>query len=173
VGADVPLHASAAGKLLLAELSPSELEAWIAEIRPKRLASRTLTGARELCSEVARVRRRGWAQIVDELEDGLVSLAAPVRDRAGTLVAMIGVSGPSTRLNPAHRRALPPVMLKAAAEVECSLNPRPIRPYPTHRHLGVRSGRLRDDHAHADEPSVEAGHGHAAGATTAPRDRGR
>jgi IclR family pca regulon transcriptional regulator len=127
VGADVPLHASAAGKLLLAELSPAELEAWIAETRPKRLASRTLTGARELCSEVARVRRRGWAQIVDELEDGLVSLAAPVRDRAGTLVAMIGVSGPSTRLNPAHRRALPPVMLKAAAEVECSLNPRPIR----------------------------------------------
>src|SRR5258706_7319815 len=107
VGADVPLHASAAGKLLLAELSPAELEAWIGETRPERLASRTLTGAR-LCSEVARVRRRGWAQIVDELEDGLVSLAAPVRDRAGTLVAMVGVSGPGTRLNPARRRALPP-----------------------------------------------------------------
>jgi len=130
VGADVPLHASAAGKLVLAELSPAELEAWIAETRPKRLASRTLTGARELCAELVRVRRRGWAQIVDELEDGLVSLAAPVRDRAGTLVAMIGVSGPSTRVNPARRRALPPVVLKAAAEVECSLNPRPIRPYP-------------------------------------------
>ena len=86
-----------------------------------------MTGAR-LCSEVAQVRRRGWAQIVDELEDGLVSLAAPVRDRAGTLVAMIGVSGPSTRVNPARRRALPPVVLKAAAEVECSLNSRPIRP---------------------------------------------
>jgi DNA-binding IclR family transcriptional regulator len=125
VGADVPLHASAAGKLLLGELSPAELEAWIAETRPKRLASRTLTGARELGSEVARVRRRGWAQIVDELEDGLVSLAAPVRDRTGTLVAMNGVSGPSTRLNPARRRALPPVMLKAAAEVEYLLNPRP------------------------------------------------
>jgi len=67
VGADVPLHASAAGKLLLAELSPAELEAWIAETRPKRLASRTLTGARELCAELVRVRRRGWAQIVDEL----------------------------------------------------------------------------------------------------------
>src|SRR5258708_32746848 len=56
VGADVPLHPSAAGKLVLAGLSPAELEAWVAETRPKRLASRTLTGARELCSEVARVR---------------------------------------------------------------------------------------------------------------------
>jgi DNA-binding IclR family transcriptional regulator len=122
VGADVPLHASSAGKLLLAELSPAELEAWIAETQPSRLTSKTVTGAPDLSAELAHVRRRGWAQIVDELEHGLVSLSAPVRDRAGTLIAMVGISGPSTRLDPARRRTVLPIVSEAAAEVERSLN---------------------------------------------------
>ena len=125
VGADVPLHASAAGKLLLAELSPSELEAWFEEARPVRLTSRTVTTPpRALLGASRGSGAAAGREIVDELEDGLVSFAAPIRDRAGTLVAMVGVSGPSTRLNPARRRALQPVMLEAAAEVEYSLNPR-------------------------------------------------
>jgi DNA-binding IclR family transcriptional regulator len=123
VGAEVPLHASSAGKVLLAELDQSELEAWIAAARPSRLTSKTLTDAAALSAELAHVRRRGWAQIVDELEDGLVSLSAPIRDRAGTLTAMIGISGPSTRLDPARRKALRRLVLEAAGDVECSLNP--------------------------------------------------
>src|SRR6476620_18197 len=43
VGADVPLHASSAGKLLLAELSPGELDAWFEEAQPARLTPRTVT----------------------------------------------------------------------------------------------------------------------------------
>ena len=82
VGADVPLHASAAGKLVLAELSQSELEAWFEEARPVRLTARTVTTFSGLAAELRRVRRRGWAEIVDELEDGLMSLSAPIRDRA-------------------------------------------------------------------------------------------
>jgi DNA-binding IclR family transcriptional regulator len=127
VGADVPLHASSAGKVLLAELSPAELQAWIAEARPSRLTSKTVTDAAGLSSELAHVRRRGWAQIVDELEDGLVSLSAPIRDRAGALTAMIGISGPTTRLNAARRKALRQLVLEAAAEVERSLSPSATR----------------------------------------------
>lgn len=123
VGADVPLHASAAGKLLLAELSRPELAAWVEESRPARLTIRTHATLAELDVELARVRRRGFAEIVDELEDGLVSLAAPVRDRAGDLVAMIGVSGPTSRLDSVRRRALRPTLLEAAAEVERAVDP--------------------------------------------------
>ncbi len=128
VGADVPLHASAAGKLLLAQLSRLELAAWVEESRPARLTARTISTLSELEVEVARVRRRGWAEIVDELEDGLVSLAAPVRDRTGDLVAMIGVSGPTSRLDAGRRRALPPTLLEAAAEVERALEPQSSAP---------------------------------------------
>jgi DNA-binding IclR family transcriptional regulator len=125
VGADVPLHASAAGKLLLAELSRPELEAWVVESRPARLTARTIVTFSEIDVELARVRRRGFAEIVDELEEGLVSLAAPVRDRAGNLVAMIGVSGPTSRLDFRRRKTLPPALLEAAGEVERALGPPP------------------------------------------------
>jgi len=123
VGADVPLHASAAGKLVLAELSQSELEEWFEEAEPVRLAARTVTTFTGLAAELRRVRRRGWAEIVDELEDGLVSLSAPVRDRAGGLVAAIGLSGPSSRIGAARRAELVPFVLEAAAEVERALDP--------------------------------------------------
>ena len=48
VGADVPLHASAAGKLLLAELSRPELAAWVEESRPARLTTRTISTLSDL-----------------------------------------------------------------------------------------------------------------------------
>ena len=47
-----------------------------------------------------------------------MSLSAPVRDRAGNLVACIGLSGPSSRLGAARRRQLVPFVLEAATEVE-------------------------------------------------------
>lgn len=124
VGADVPLHASAAGKLLLAELSRPELAAWVEERRPARLTARTIATLSELDVELARVRRRRFAEMVDELEDGLASLAAPVRDPARALVAMIGVSGPTSRLDAGRRKAFRPMLLEAAVEVERALDPR-------------------------------------------------
>jgi DNA-binding IclR family transcriptional regulator len=123
IGADIPLHASSAGKLLLAELSPAELDTWIAATKPTRLTSTTMSEPASLEAELERVRRRGWADIVDELELGLVSLSAPIRDRADTLIAMVGISGPSTRLTTTRRRALLPLVREAATEIEHRLNP--------------------------------------------------
>ena len=128
VGADVPLHASSAGKLVLAELSQSELETWFDEAQPVRLTARTVTTLSGLAAELRRVRRRGWAEIVDELEEGLMSLSAPIRDRAGRLVACIGLSGPTSRLGAARRRQLIPFVLEAATEVEQALDPGTMSP---------------------------------------------
>jgi len=123
VGADVPLHASSAGKLVLAELGADELEAWIEDVRPVRMTSRTMATQPALTEELHRIRRRGWAEIVDELEDGLVSLSAPVRDSGGTLVAAIGLSGPTSRLGVTRRKQLVPFVLEAAADLARALEP--------------------------------------------------
>jgi IclR family pca regulon transcriptional regulator len=104
-------------------LSQSELEAWFEEAEPVRLTARTVTTAAGLAAELRRVRRRGWAEIVDELEDGLMSLSAPIRDRSGTLVAAIGLSGPISRIGAARRTELVPFVVEAAAEVERALDP--------------------------------------------------
>jgi len=107
------LHASAAGKLLLAELDDRAVAAWLRRVRPRRLTARTLTEPRALRRELARVREQGWAEIDGESEPGLASVAVPVRDAGGgPLAAMLGYSGPSERLD---RAALVAPLQRAAS----------------------------------------------------------
>jgi DNA-binding IclR family transcriptional regulator len=111
VGRAIDLHASAAGKLVLAELSDRALTAWIVRQRPARLTARTLVTRNDLLTEIRRVRRQGWAEIDEESEPGLASIAVGVRDRDGALAAMIGFSGPRDRLD---RRSLLVPLQRAA-----------------------------------------------------------
>src|SRR5215472_12421427 len=97
LGRAVPLHCSAIGKVLLASGA--------AKLRPGRLERRTgqtITGRPALQTELAAVRRRGYAVIDGELEPGLVAVAAPVYRDGGAVVAALSVSGPDTRLSQAR-----------------------------------------------------------------------
>ncbi len=62
------------------------------------LGPRTITDPVDLRRDLERTRARGYATAVDELEDGLWSVAAPVRDAGGVVVAALSVSGPTVRL---------------------------------------------------------------------------
>src|SRR5579875_3468252 len=93
VGLAVPLHCSALGKVLLAfgaaVLPDGPLE---------RRTARTITDRNELAAELARVRERGWAITDEELEPGLVAVAAPVFAGTPAAVAAISVSAPAARM---------------------------------------------------------------------------
>jgi IclR family transcriptional regulator, acetate operon repressor len=117
VGRAFPLHASASGKLVLAELADDALAAWMDQHRLDRYTDRTITHPDALRGELERVRERGYAELADELEDGLAAIAAAVRSAEGTLVAMVGVSGPSFRLEPERRAELLPRIRYAADEL--------------------------------------------------------
>jgi IclR family acetate operon transcriptional repressor len=95
VGMSVPLHCAALGKVLLA-YGAAELPAGRLEQR----TGRTLTSRAALAADLARVRDRGWAVTDEELEPGLVAVAAPVRRDGGAVVAAVSVSAPATRLPP-------------------------------------------------------------------------
>lgn len=123
VGVDVPLHASSAGKVVLAELEPHVLEARLGPPPLQAFTERTLTDVDSLERELARIRRQGWAEIDGELEEGLAAISAPVRAADGTLTAIVGVSGPSFRLTRARRRETLAAVLAAAAEIESRLRP--------------------------------------------------
>jgi DNA-binding IclR family transcriptional regulator len=123
VGVDVPLHASSAGKLVLADLDDAELDAWLAAAPLGSYTDATVIDAVSLRRELRRVRDQGWAELVDELEDGLASLSVPVRRPDGSLAGMIGLSGPTFRLGRARRRELLPGVRAAAAEIEKALGP--------------------------------------------------
>ena len=97
VGQKVPYHASAAGKILLA-YGTSQLP----NIRLEKLTNATLTTKNELEIELDKVRKNGFAVIIDELEPGLVAVSVPVKNESGNVVAALSISGPSARLNQAR-----------------------------------------------------------------------
>ena len=86
-------HATAAGKVRLAfggGRSPAGADL-------HRFTERTIVDPRALDGELARIRERGIAEAVGEREPGLSAIAAPVFERGGGLVAILGVQGPSER----------------------------------------------------------------------------
>lgn len=92
VGARMPAHATSMGKVLLAGLPDAELEAYLATAELKRYRPKTITDPETLRAELARVREEGYAVADQEVEDGLVAIAAPVHDRSGRAVAAVNLS---------------------------------------------------------------------------------
>ena len=85
VGARLPMTAGSGAKILLAYSDPATQQA---VLPTAKFTERTL----------AEVRRRGWAQSAAEREPGVASGSAPVRDRSGTVIAAVAVSGPIDRM---------------------------------------------------------------------------
>ena len=89
---DVPAHCSSLGKVLYA-FGSLPLPAGALVRRTEHTLTRTA-----LEVELAKVRRRGYALTTDELEVGLTGLAAPVQGIDGQVIAALGISGPTARL---------------------------------------------------------------------------
>jgi len=117
VGRRFGLHASAGGKLVYASLDEAELEAVLAELPLQRYTARTFTTRAALRTELRRVRRLGYAETVDELEQGLSSIGVLVQPRLGSTLVSIGISGPTSRLTAKRRRELVPVIRVCAARI--------------------------------------------------------
>lgn len=93
VGALLPAHATALGKVLLAHDPYAADEA---ALTPFTRA--TITTAAALRDELAAVREAGWAADREELHDGEASIAAPIRDHRNVVVGAIGIAGVADRL---------------------------------------------------------------------------
>jgi IclR family pca regulon transcriptional regulator len=120
VGTRFPAYATSMGRVLLAERV--DLEDYLARVDLRPLSPRTVTSADALRKELAKVRRQGWALVDQELEEGLRSVAAPIRDRSGTVVAAMNLSAHASRMTiDAARRTLVPPLLATAARVEADL----------------------------------------------------
>jgi IclR family pca regulon transcriptional regulator len=92
LGTRFPAYATSMGRVLLADLEPTESAKILAQSSPQALTANTITDAGKLAAELTRVRTQGYAIVDQELELGLRSLAVPVRDRSGRVVAAINVS---------------------------------------------------------------------------------
>jgi IclR family transcriptional regulator, pca regulon regulatory protein len=125
VGSTLPAYCTSAGRVLLSGLEPVELERYLADGRFEKRAPKTVTSATKLREEVRRAGRQGWYLIDQEIEEGVRSLAAPVRDASGRIAAAVNVSSYSTRvtLDALHKRFLPR-LLDATKTIEKELHAR-------------------------------------------------
>ncbi|GAB3174155.1 IclR family transcriptional regulator domain-containing protein [Streptomyces incanus] len=122
VGTRFPAHLTSVGRVMLADLPDDGIDAWLdrADLRPN--TSQTLTSPRALRAELVRVRRQGYALVDQELEEGLRSVAAPVRDRDGTVVAGVNIAVHAGRNSvESVRRDLLPHLLATVARIEADL----------------------------------------------------
>jgi IclR family acetate operon transcriptional repressor len=97
-GRQLPLHAGASQKALLAFCDPDEIDL-IASGRLERLCRATITNGDTLQADLAEIRARGWAISFEETNVGVWGVAVPLLDAEGTAVAAVGLAGPSARLS--------------------------------------------------------------------------
>lgn len=114
VGATRPLHAGAAGKVLLAFMDPTAARRILLGRRLRRLTPRTITDGRAVLRQLDEIRRNRYAISFGEAVAGAAAIAAPVWDREHSLVGALNVLGPETRLTAARARQLAPVVVETA-----------------------------------------------------------
>lgn len=98
VGTRLPPYPTSMGRVLLAHLPEAELDGHLRRTELRRLTEHTITDESEFREVLAAVRRRGWTAVDQELEAGVRSIAVPIRDSSGKVVAAINASAHAARV---------------------------------------------------------------------------
>ncbi|TCO47140.1 IclR family transcriptional regulator [Kribbella antiqua] len=122
VGTRFPAHVTSVGRVLIANLPEDEIELRLERVDLRQVTAKTIATAGRLRTELRKVRDQGYAIVDQELEEGLRSVAAPVRDHTGTVVAAINIAVHASRNSvDSIRRSLVPQLLDAASAIEADL----------------------------------------------------
>ncbi|TDD96302.1 IclR family transcriptional regulator domain-containing protein [Actinomadura rubrisoli] len=126
-GTRVPAYASALGRALLSGLTEEALADYLTRVRLVAYTSRTIIDPGEITRRVERVRRDGWALLDQELEEGVRSVAVPVRGHAGAVVAAISIGTHTSRVEVAELTGtIVPAMIDCARAIERDLTAQPV-----------------------------------------------
>ncbi|SAL69040.1 IclR family transcriptional regulator [Caballeronia udeis] len=99
IGSRLPAFCTSLGRVLLAALDEDKLDAVLDASSLEARTPRTITDKTALKASLAVVRKQGWAIVDQELEEGLISMSAPIRDRQGRVIAALNISGNAQRKN--------------------------------------------------------------------------
>lgn len=116
VGSRLPAFWTSMGRTLLAGLPQAQVQALLATCPREAFTRYTLTSDEDLLGAIAQVRQQGWALINQELEEGLISVAAPLVNAQGQTVGAINVSGQVNRTNAQEMQQRIVPHLQAAAQ---------------------------------------------------------
>lgn len=110
VGKAIPLYCTAIGKVLLSDLPPEELDRYLESASLIPYTAHTITAGEKLRKELAQIQAKGYSRDREEHEEGIICVAAPIRDYSQRVIAALSVSWPAFRFKKeeldAHQRAI-------------------------------------------------------------------
>ncbi len=122
VGTRFPAFATSMGRVLLAAQTTEWVDTYLASGALTQFTRHTVTDAEKLRALLARVRTQGYCIVDQELEEGLRSIAVPIRDAAGVVVAAMNISLHASRgTAETTRRELLPYLVETASDIEQDL----------------------------------------------------
>jgi len=136
IGAPVPLHCTAVGKVLLAILPEGERTQLLEQLELTRHTVNTHGNLKELQAELQRIRKNGYAFDLEEHEPHVRCVAAPVWDHTGTIHAAVSVTGPAVRMTMARLRELAPWIQEAGMTISKELGFRDAKATPALQEAG-------------------------------------
>lgn len=97
IGSRLPAYPTSMGRVLLAALSPADLDAYFREAQLDRRTAKTITDEARLRAIIANVARESYAVVDEELEEGLRSIAVPIRSKSGCVLAALNIGTHASR----------------------------------------------------------------------------
>lgn len=122
IGQEMPLHAAASARTLLADLPPEQARRLLTVRELPAYTAGTVTDPDELMNLLTLIRARGYDVCDDELDRGVWAISAPVRASTGAVVASVTLAGPSHRVTePEHRDRCRDIVFQAAEKMAADL----------------------------------------------------
>lgn len=118
VGSRLPAFWTSLGRVLLAALPDDALNDRLRDLPRHAFTPHTVLDDKELRARIRAARDQGWCLVNQELEEGLISIAAPLKNRAGQTIAALNISGQANRTNAKVMQAqLLPALLQASQSI--------------------------------------------------------
>ena len=120
-GYTMPLYAGAPGKTILAFKGPAFIDQLIETTGLAKLNKNTITDSEKLKRDLADIRRRGYGESDSEFESDVCSVAAPIFDYKGQVIASISVAGPAERIFRENKERLIDLLKESANRISSEL----------------------------------------------------
>ena len=122
IGSRLPAYCTSMGRVLLGGLPEAELDALLRKSKPVEHTRRTVTDVERIRKIIVADRKKGWALVNQELEEGLRSVAVPIVDYNGKIIAAMNIGANATRTSEADMvKSVLPELQIAAEKINAAL----------------------------------------------------
>jgi IclR family transcriptional regulator, KDG regulon repressor len=131
IGAAVPLHCTAVGKVMLAHMPEDEQARVLPELDLRRLTPNSVGSLQQLKAQLFRVRKNGYACDMEEHELHIRCVAAPIWDHTGSVQSSLSLTAPTLRMPMTRLRQLAPLIQRAGLKISAELGYQPTESLST------------------------------------------